>query len=129
MGANQALESAATFVNILRPVMSQKQDRLSEGSIPQSEVENCLAQYDVRRRARVTTAFRIANLTCQAQLKIGPASEEYCLNLPRMMSEAGIANLLESFCNAEMLENWPTGGPQVAVYTAFAGANWRVSRP
>jgi hypothetical protein len=129
MGANQALESAAAFVNSLRPFLSRRSNYCPSISIPQSEVESCLKQYDLRRRARVTTAFQIANLTCRAQLMIGPAGKEYCSNLPKMMSAAGTEKLLESFCNAEVLEDWSIGSSRVALYTAFAEAKANQSIP
>ncbi|KAJ5389111.1 uncharacterized protein N7496_000179 [Penicillium cataractarum] len=126
MGANQALESAAAFVNILRSSRLQKGDCQST-RIPLSEVQSCLEQYELRRRARATAASQIATFACRAQLKIGPASDEYWANFPRMMGEEGIAKSLESFCDAEMLENWSMGSPRVAVYTAFVKANKRPS--
>jgi hypothetical protein len=128
MGANQALESAAAFVNILRPFLSQKTSPSSTAYFTQSEVELCLKQYDLRRRARVTEAFRRANLTCRAHLKIGPAGEEYWANLPKMMSPVAISKLLESFSRGEVLENWSMGSTNMAVCTGFGEAKECISK-
>lgn len=48
MGANQALESTAAFVNTLRSSLSQKGDCQST-RIELSEVQLCLQQYELRR--------------------------------------------------------------------------------
>lgn len=128
MGANQAIESATAFVNILRPFLSQKASQSSSAHIIQDEAELCLEQYDLRRRARVTEAFRRANLTCRAHLKIGPASEEYWANSPKVMSPVAISKLLESFSRGEVLENWSMGSTNMAVCTGFGEAKECISK-
>lgn len=128
MGANQAIESAAAFVNILRPFLSQKTSQSSSACITQSEVELCLKQYDLRRRPRVTEAFQRANLTCRAHLKIGLASEEYWANLPEMMNPVAISKLLETFSHGEVLENWSIGSTNLGVCTGVGEANECISK-
>ncbi|KAJ5584992.1 uncharacterized protein N7459_004792 [Penicillium hispanicum] len=114
MGANQAIESAAAFVNVLRPLVAQRQES-PVTHIPILQVEDCLNQYTRRRRERVTSIQQLANRACRAQLKIGKDSEEFWLNLPKLTGEVSLSRLLGPFRNAEYLENWKLGRKQVVL--------------
>ncbi|KAF7715895.1 FAD-dependent monooxygenase [Penicillium ucsense] len=122
MGANQALESAAAFTNLLRPLVSQTETGGMRKILSRPEVESCLSQYEKRRRDRAAAVLRASGLGCRAHLKIGPESEAYWSNLHQMTSSEGIAKMLTSMCSAEKLDDWDGGSSNVKVYTSFARA-------
>ena len=117
MGANQALESAAAFVNVLRPVLAQ-QEQATRSSVPLSVVEDCLNQYARRRHERVTLAQQVASQACRAQLKIGPESEKVWAELPTLTDEVLLSRRLGYFRAAEYLENWRYTTQRIARYAA-----------
>ncbi|KAJ5179389.1 hypothetical protein N7492_002599 [Penicillium capsulatum] len=118
MGANQALESAAAFVNVLRSLLAQTHTR----HIPASKIRSCLAAYERRRKLRVTEATEIASMKCRMELKIGPDSDVFWQRLGKMSDEQSLGLMLRSFSGAEYLEKWPCGGARVAQYCAAADA-------
>lgn len=120
MGANQALESTAALINLLRPLVSQKNDGPTRGGLSLPQVESLLNQYDQRRRGRATAVLRASGHGCRAHLKIGLESELYWSNLHNMTSSEGIAKMLASMCSAERLNDWHLGSPNVETYTSFA---------
>lgn len=113
MGANQAFESAAAFVNELRAILKKN---VSRPYLPLSDVQSCLEKYADRRRDRVTAAMQIANLTCRFHLKFGPVAEQLYRLLPKMSNEMFLAKPLEMFSRAEKLENWSVGTERVGEY-------------
>ena len=125
MGANQALESAAAFVNELRLVLVKNP---SNPHIPFSDVESCLEKYAERRRDRVIAAMQIANITCRVQLKIGAIAEHFWQRLPKMTNEMFLAKPLELFSKAEKLQDWTVGSDRVDEYDVKAKRNLRKLR-
>lgn len=125
MGANQALESAAAFVNVLRPLLAQT----VTAHIPLSKVRGCLAAYERRRKHRVTETTEIASMKCRVELKIGPESDTFWQNLGQMNDEQSLALMLRAYGGAEYLEKWPCGGDRVAKYCAAADAIRRDTAP
>ncbi|KAK5796067.1 hypothetical protein VI817_005352 [Penicillium citrinum] len=120
MGANQALESAVAFVNILRPLLRTVSENGPTGKIPSSEVTDCLRQYSDRRRGRVLDILNDASVGCQAQLKIGPISDKIWQELSIMTDKDMLKRSLKSVRDAEMLMDWPDGSHRVAIFTATA---------
>lgn len=120
MGANQALESAAAFVNVLRPLLQRNLRNSPMQGITQLEIDACLKEYSDRRRERVLAVLNKSSIGCQAQLKIGPVSEKLWHDLPTMTNADLLNSTLKSFSEAEVLENWGIGSEKVEVYTATA---------
>lgn len=121
MGASQAMESAACFVNQLM----EFRNKLEPSSPPEArialvDVNVCLASYTRRRKIRAMSALNSANMACQFLLKIGPASKTHLDNLVKMTNEDFIAPKLLDFSSAEKLENWPWDSERVKCYTRQA---------
>lgn len=125
MGANQALESAAAFVNVLRPLLAQTNTR----RIPPSGVRSCLTAYERRRKQRVSETTEIASMKCRVELKIGPESESFWQQLGQMNNEQSLGLMLRSYSGAEYLENWACGGHRIAKYCAAADVIRRNAAP
>ncbi|OQE24317.1 hypothetical protein PENSTE_c007G05058 [Penicillium steckii] len=120
MGANQAFESAAAFVNVLRPLLRRNFEDNLIGGISMAEVASCLQQYSDRRRERVLGILNDASIGCQAQLKIGPISDKIWRELSIMTDKEMLKKSLKSVGDAEMLTDWPYGSHRVAIFTATA---------
>ncbi|KAF2137188.1 uncharacterized protein K452DRAFT_236177 [Aplosporella prunicola CBS 121167] len=119
MGANQAMESAACFVNHLLDLRGQHGDSIPR-NIPTSDIEKCLKSYVQKRCARVTNITQSANFSCRSQLKIGPEAEAFILGLPNMKDEAFLSKILLILSEAEKLENWKNNSGRVGFYSQQA---------
>ncbi|KAL1630532.1 hypothetical protein SLS56_004806 [Neofusicoccum ribis] len=116
MGANQAIESAACFANLLFELRKQLGGTLANG-VPPSDVEAHLKKYAEKCSGRTSGVIQSASFNCQVQLKIGPAVEPYMRALPYMTNEAWLSMVLETFCKAEKIEDWNRNSVRVDYYT------------
>lgn len=121
MGASQAMESAACFVNQLMEIRNKlEQDPYSEHQISLAVVNKGLESYARKRKIRTMPVLNSANMACQCLLKIGPTSKAHLGNLVKMTNEDFIAPKLLEFSFAEKLENWPWDSDRVKYYTRQA---------
>ncbi|GME23337.1 Monooxygenase FAD-binding protein [Neofusicoccum parvum] len=116
MGANQAIESAACFANLLFELRKKLGGTLANG-VPPSDVEAHLKKYAEKCSGRTSGVIQSASFNCQVQLKIGPAVEPYMRALPYMTNEAWLSMVLETFCKAEKIEDWNRNSARVDYYT------------
>lgn len=120
MGASQAMESAACFVNQLMEFRNKMGPAASEPGISRGDAEKCLETYAQKRQIRTMPLLNSANMACQCLLKIGPTSKAHLDNLVKMTNEDFIAPKLLDFGLAEKLENWPWDSDRVKYYTQQA---------
>lgn len=116
MGANQAMESAACFVNNLRKLQLDCSNNQAS-RITASEAYECLDAYANKRRDRMQAIVQSASATCKNQLMIGPTSEAFIRALPQLQDETILLKSIESLSQAEKLENWKCGSNRVDYYT------------
>ncbi|UNI15373.1 hypothetical protein JDV02_001910 [Purpureocillium takamizusanense] len=115
MGANQAMESAACFVNNLRKLQTS-----SDGigpRISRAQVDQCLDEYAKRRQDRMEVISKTAATFCRMQLKIGPAAKGFTGALRHFRDEDFLQKGLEQLTAAEKLEDWHCGSSQVEYYS------------
>jgi FAD dependent monooxygenase len=121
MGASQAMESAACFVNQLMALRNRlAPTRYFEPGISLADVHMCLETYTQKRKIRTMPVLHAANMACQCLLKKGPTSKAHLANLVNMTNEQFIGPKLFDFSLAEKLENWPWDSDRVKYYTRQA---------
>ncbi|PNY26271.1 Monooxygenase FAD-binding protein, partial [Tolypocladium capitatum] len=116
MGANQAMEAAACFVNNLRRLQINcpgSPDLL----VPQSKVSECLEAYVKERRGFMTAVAHIASQNCRNQLMIGAPAENFIRALPEQNDRELLWRPIESLSKAQKLENWNWGTKRADFYT------------
>ncbi|EEA26596.1 monooxygenase, putative [Talaromyces marneffei ATCC 18224] len=121
MGASQAMESAACFVNQLMKLQNNTgsgQD--SEPGISLADVQLCLETYAQKRKIRTKPVLNGANMACRCLLKKGPISKAHLSNLVDTTNEDFIGPKLLDFSLAEKLDNWPWDNDRVNYYTRQA---------
>lgn len=112
MGANQAMESAACFLNNLRSLQNNEIDWVGD----ELKVQQCLTAYGNQRRDRLSAIIQAATMTCKNQLLSGPSATDYIRNLPKQKDAAFLVKAIESLRQAEKLENWSHGSHRVVLY-------------
>lgn len=106
MGAGQAMESAACFVNQLMEFRNKLEPTAhSKPGISLADVQQCLEAYAQKRKIRTMPLLNSANMACQCLLKIGQTSKAHLENLVKTTNEDLIAPKLLEFSLAEKLEN------------------------
>ncbi|GJN86941.1 hypothetical protein PLIIFM63780_010523 [Purpureocillium lilacinum] len=114
MGANQAMESAACFVNNLRKLPMNP-----DGTFPRisrSQADECLEAYAKRRQERMAVICKVAATFCRMQLKVGPPAQGFIGALRHFRDEDFLQKGLEQLSGAEALENWHCGSKYVDYY-------------
>ncbi|KAJ6443564.1 LOW QUALITY PROTEIN: Monooxygenase FAD-binding protein [Purpureocillium lavendulum] len=114
MGANQAMESAACFVNHLRKLLAGLEDPTTR--ISQSQVTECLEPYAKQRQERMAMICKVAGTFCRMQLKIGPAAKGFIAAVKTFRDEEFLIKALEQLSAAEGLEDWEQGRERVDYY-------------
>lgn len=121
MGASQAMESAACFVNQLMTLRNSLEPiQYAEPGISLADVHMCFETYAQKRKTRTIPLLNTANMSCQCLLKIGPTSKAHLANLVKMTNKEFIGPKLLDFSAAEKLENWPWDSDRVKYYTRQA---------
>lgn len=114
MGANQAMESAAAFVNSLRRLQS---DRGSLAGISAEEADRTTSAYAEARRSRVEAVYKVAAAVCRTQLRANPIAEAFIQALPSSTDAGHLSKAVGSMSQAEKLEGWACGSNRVDFYT------------
>lgn len=120
MGANQAMESAACFVNILRRVNPSLGKEYCS-NLRASEVEKCLSSYAAKRKDALKAVVQAATASRNNQLMAGSAAEDFLRTLPDTREEDILLKPLRSLIGAERMEDWMCGSERVEKYTEASG--------
>ncbi|OJJ07597.1 hypothetical protein ASPVEDRAFT_877590 [Aspergillus versicolor CBS 583.65] len=120
MGANQAMESAACFVNILRRVNPSLGKEYCS-NLRASEAEKCLSSYAAKRKNTLKAVVQAATASRNNQLMAGSAAEDFLHTLPDIREEDILLKPLRSLIRAERLEDWMCGSERVEKYTEASG--------
>ena len=112
LGGNQAIESAACFINNYRQALSNSPSE----SLSLTDISNFLDSYAKDAGERATKAIDMSSLRCKALLRIGEFEDSCKTRIPNMTEENWLMGSAQMYANAIKLENWSRGSERADYY-------------